>query len=417
MKYLLFTLLIINLFAIDDLKLLKLAYNSGLKPVPANFEALLIALNTNEQELSKEKITLGQKLFFDKNLSLNRDISCASCHSFDKGGADSKSTAIGHKNQENPFHLNTPTVLNTAFSKKYFWNGRSGTLQEQAKGPLQASFEMSITPQLAEQRIGGKEEYKQLFINAYGSSEITFDKIALAISTYEKTLITKGRYDDFLLGDFHALNKKEKEGLELFIKKSCVGCHNGIGLGGQVLRKFPLVYHSVWSMAKPIEIKVLQTKYNNFLTEMNALHFTNDTAKLEYIKSKMGKKDFQLLQKGFFDHIEKNDSLKAIITSSCAHCHEKDTTNIKNNLVQEFAFPFENKGGFLGATEPKKYFRVPLLRNVINTQPYFHNGSIEKLEDTIKIMGIHQSRTNLSDNEIEKIISFLKAVNGEIINY
>ena len=417
MKYLLLILLSIPLFANEDLELVQLAYNTGLKPVPNNFESLLKELNTNTYDLSKEKIALGKKLFFDKNLSLAKDISCASCHSFDKGGADAIPTAIGHKNQKNPFHLNTPTVLNTVFSKKLFWDGRSESLQDQAKGPLQASFEMSITPELAEKRIYENEGYEDIFVNVYGSNEVTFEKIANAIAAYEKTIITRGRYDDFLLGYFDALNHKEKEGLKLFITKSCVGCHNGIGLGGQTLRKFPLAYHNIWSLLKPIEVKRLEKKYMRFLTKLEKIAFKNDAHRLRYLKVKMGKEDINLLKKGFFNEVQDDKVLNVMTSSACTTCHEKNTYDVQESILPTVAFPFENKGGFLGSKINKKYFRVPLLRNVVQTKPYFHNGEIDKLEDAIKIMAKHQSRVNINEEEIDKIVTFLKAVDGEIINY
>lgn len=416
MKQILLILLAVGLFARSDSELLDLAYKNALRPTPNDFESLISVLNTTTKELTKEKVLLGKKLFFDKELSLAKDISCASCHSFDKGGADGRSTAIGHKNQENPFHLNTPTVLNTAFSKKFFWNGRSQTLQDQAKGPLQASFEMSITPELAQKRIHDKKEYQKIFFDVYGSSEVTFEKIADAISAYEKTLVTRGRYDDFLLGYYDALSKDEKEGLELFITRGCVGCHNGIGLGGQVLRKFPLVYHPIWSFATPVEVKTLQSKYESFLADVNSINFEDDASRLSYMKSKIGVKNVKLLEDGFFNQLTESQSLKIMTSIGCTQCHEGSTNSIKKDVVSKVSFPFENKGEFLGA-EDKKYFRVPLLRNIVKTKPYFHNGSVEKLEDAIKIMGKHQVRTNLTDSDIDKIVAFLKAVDGEITDF
>ena len=411
MKLFLPILIIVNIYANSDFKLLKLAYSNGLRPVPINFNSLLAFLKT--EELPKEKTILGKKLFFDKNLSLDRDISCASCHNLSKAGIDNRIVAIGHKNQKNPFHLNTPTVLNTLFSKKFFWNGRSNSLENQAKGPLQATFEMSITPKLAKQRIIENKKYIKLFKNAYENSEITFEKIVNAISIYERTLITKGRYDEFLLGDFNALSNNEKEGLELFIKKGCVGCHNGMGLGGQTLRKFPLVYHTIWSMSTPKKIQTLQKRYNNIL---NSIELKKTDNKLNFIKSQIGKKDFQLFKNGFFNQINKSKVLKTIYTKGCKVCHKKDSNEIKDKFLTKIAFPFKNTGNFLGAKN-SKYFRVPLLRNIVRTKPYFHNGSINKLEDAIKIMGIHQSRVNLTNKDISNIILFLKSVDGNIINF
>lgn len=417
MRYIIFILLAVSLFSNEDFKLVKLAYSNGLKPVPDNFESLLNNLNLSSKELSKEKILLGKELFFDKNLSLNKNINCASCHSFEKGGADGRPTAIGHKNQKNPFHLNTPTILNTAFSKKLFWDGSSKTLQHQAKGPIQAPFEMSITPKLAKQRISESNRYQNMFKRAFGSVEVTFEKIVHAIAAYEKTLVTRGRYDDFLLGYFDALKKEEKEGLRLFIKKGCAGCHNGISLGGQVLRKFPLSYHPIWSMEKPSKIKALQSKYSNVLSTLNKLEFKSDTEKLNYLRLKMQKRDLALLKEGFFTQIDEKKITQVMTSSACTQCHIENTNKIKDNLMESIAFPFKNKGNFLGSKNQQGYFRVPLLRNIIRTQPYFHNGEVKELKDAIKTMGTHQVRRNLSENDIDKIISFLKAVDGEIVDF
>jgi len=417
MKYLLLLISALVLFANEDLELIKKAYNNGLEPVPSNFESLLKVLGTNPAKLSKSKIILGEKLFFEKDLSLNKDINCATCHSFDKGGADGIPTAIGDKGQENPFHLNSPTVLNTAFSKKLFWNGSSTSLEHQATGPLQAPFEMAITPKLAEQRIKAKEEYKTLFTHVYGKDSITFKNIANAIAAYEKTLVTHGRYDQFLLGDYKALTKEEKQGLNLFINKGCVGCHNGLGLGGQVLRKFPLTYHNIWVIEKPKEVQALQVKYTNFIKKLNKNTPLNRFTKVQKLHENFSKKEIELLQTGFFNTLAKDTQLKVMTSTACNECHINNSYEIKESLLSTISFPFENKGGFLGAKDTNKNFRVPLLRNIVQTKPYFHNGSIEKLEDAIKLMATHQSRTQITDKEIEKIISFLKAVDGELIEY
>ena len=412
MRYLLLILLVIGLYASDDLKLLKLALNNGLKPVPNNYEALLKILDTDSKELSIEKIKLGKKLFFEKELSLAKDISCASCHSFDKGGADGISTAIGHKNMVNPFHLNTPTVFNTAFSQNLFWNGRSKNLQDQAKGPMQAPFEMSITPKQAEQRIKAKIEYVKEFENIYGKDSVSFENIANAISAYEKTIVTRGRYDEFLLGEFDALTNEEKAGLNLFITKSCVGCHNGMALGGQTLRKFPLTHHAIWSKAKPAKVKALQKRY---LAVIDTLEYKVSEDKQKYLISKFGQYDFKLIKDGYFHQIKEDKRVDTVTSISCKQCHQNDIYKIKDGEFPKIAYPFENKGGFVGNKE--NFYRVPLLRNIVRTKPYFHNGSVEKLEDAIKIMGTHQSRVELSDDEIEKIVTFLKAVDGEIVEY
>lgn len=411
MRYIVVIFLMIGLYANDDVELVKQALRNGLKPIPNNFEALLKVLGEEKDDLSKEKIILGKKLFFEKELSLGRDISCASCHGFDRGGADSMPTAIGHKNRANPFHLNSPTVFNTAFSKKFFWNGRSESLQDQAKGPMQAPFEMSITPELAEQRISDKLEYQKIFEKVYGKESISFENIADAISAYEKTIVTRGRFDEFLLGNFEVLSKSEKAGLDLFISKGCVGCHNGYALGGQVMRKFPLVYHNIWSLIKPIEVKALSDKYNTIFKKLETKNFSNDIKKLSFLRENLTDKEIELIKDGFF-----SSNIKAVVSTSCKECHINGSNKIDDKLIAKIAFPFENKGGFLGE-DSSKSFRVPLLRNIVRTAPYFHNGSVEKLEDAIKLMGRHQSRAELKDDEVKNIVAFLKAVDGEIVEY
>ncbi len=422
MKYLILTIMLVACLIAND-KLRQSALYYGLKPVPKDLNSLQEELDLDKDELSFSKVSLGKKLFYDKDLSLGKDISCASCHNFKKGGADGLSTAIGHKNQENPFHLNTPTVLNTAFSKQYFWNGRSETLQDQAKGPLQAKFEMAITPKLAEQRIKENKVYEKMFLDAFGTKEISFDKIASAISSYEKTLLTRGRFDKFLEGDLTALNKKEKEGLNLFITKSCVGCHTGIALGGQNLRRFPLVHHKIWSMKTIEEVNQLKKKYDAFLVNLNEskkyykMQFNDNKSLIAFLEKSFGIEDLKLLREGFFHLYPEEIAYKEIVSKACISCHDKKNNEVDKEKLAKIVFPFENQGGFLGKENPQRYFRVPLLRNVVKTKPYFHNGGIKKLEEAIKIMVQHQHRTKITDDEVEKIVAFLKAVDGEFMEY
>jgi len=195
-----------------------------------------------------------------------------------------------------------------------------------------------------------------------------------------------------------------------------VGCHNGIGLGGQVLRRFPLVYHTVWSLLKPKEVQALQKKYNRVLKSLKRKNLQDIQIRLQYLNLQLDTKEIQLLEKGFFDHIEQDKLSSTITTTACQTCHQKDTYEISDKRLKTIAFPFQNIGGFLGKNS-NRYFRVPLLRNIVQTKPYFHNGEVKKLEEAIKIMGIHQSRTELSDTQISKIVAFLKAVDGELIEY
>lgn len=160
------------------------------------------------------------------------------------GGADGVAAAIGHKWTANPAHLNSPTVYNSVLNKVQFWDGRSPHLEDQAQGPIQAGPEMAAPKELVVARVTSMPEYVEEFKSAYGDKvKIDFKLIADTIAVFERTLVTPSRFDDFLHGDLNALTPAEKEGLNLFVDKGCVSCHNDIGLGGtmqpfQVAKKY-----------------------------------------------------------------------------------------------------------------------------------------------------------------------------------
>lgn len=395
------------------------ALRYGLKPVPKDFQILLKTIGADAEDYTAGKIALGRKLFSEKSLSLDGDVSCASCHNPEKGGADARPTAIGHEKRANPFHLNTPTVLNTALSRKLFWNGRSATLEEQAKGPIIAPFEMASSPTLIEARLGADRTYAEAFERVYGARVIRFDDVVDAISAYERTLITRGRFDDFLEGEQTALNAQEREGLRLYLVKGCVGCHFGMGLGGQGMRKFPIMRHTVWSLGDNRANGILKETYEGVLAEIEETNvsFTDDTARRVYLHQKLGDVKTRQLKKGYFDMLPSEKVYEVMTTKGCYVCHEKTTYRVRKETLAASAYPFENRGGFLGRGKRSRYFRVPLLRNVVSTEPYFHNGGIEKLQDAVRLMVTYQMRSSISDEEVAALIAFLKAVDGERVDY
>ena len=209
------------------------AKQSGLEAIPASKIELMKLIDDKKDPITKEKVELGKKLYFDPRISRSGLISCNTCHNLGLGGADGLPAAIGHGWTENPHHLNSPTVYNSVFFKAQFWDGRSPHLTDQAQGPVQAGPEMAAPPALVEQRINSIPEYVDEFKVAYGKDvKVDFAKITATIATFEKTLVTPSKFDKFLSGDEKALNKDEKEGLNLFIDKGCTACHTGIALGG-----------------------------------------------------------------------------------------------------------------------------------------------------------------------------------------
>ncbi|MFY9088306.1 cytochrome-c peroxidase [Arcobacter aquimarinus] len=220
-----------SLFA--DSSLLTKAKKSGLEAIPATKTEIMKLIDDKNDPITDAKVELGKKLYFDPRLSKSNLISCNTCHNLALGGADGVPAAIGHGWTANPHHLNSPTVYNSVFFKAQFWDGRSPHLADQAQGPVQAGPEMAAPAPLVEQRINSIPAYVEEFKGAYGKDvKIDFEKITATIATFEKTLVTPSRFDDYLNGNEKALSDEEKKGLNKFIDKGCTSCHNGIALGG-----------------------------------------------------------------------------------------------------------------------------------------------------------------------------------------
>ncbi len=181
-----------------------------------------------DNSMTPAKIELGKMLFFDPRLSSSGVISCATCHNPSFAFTDRVSRALGHKHQVGP--RNTPTVLNSAFLKNQFWDGRAATLEEQALGPIQASVEMNERLENVVDRLNSIQRYRNLFKEVFGGNPppVTPANIAKAIAAFERTLITPNSpFDRFLAGDRGAISKRAKRGWELFQSKGCIACHNG----------------------------------------------------------------------------------------------------------------------------------------------------------------------------------------------
>jgi cytochrome c peroxidase len=197
------------------------------EPIPANPPVL------EGNPTSPEKVELGKMLFFDPRLSASWLISCNTCHNVGLGGVDLLETSIGHGWQQGP--RNSPTVLNAVFNVAQLWDGRAKDLMEQAQGPIQAAVEMNSTPARTVETLHSIPQYVDRFKGAFpGESEpVTYENMARAIEAFESTLLTPwSKFDRFLRGNEQALAGEERKGLELFLDKGCVACHQGVNVGG-----------------------------------------------------------------------------------------------------------------------------------------------------------------------------------------
>jgi len=326
---------------LSDKELREVALSGSFKPIPKTYKELLKVVDNPENRLSREKIALGKKLFFENLLSKDKSLNCASCHILEEGGDDNLPTAIGFHGRKNPFHLNSPTVLNSALAVAEFWDGRAKDVEQQAGGPVQAPFEMNMQPKDVEDRLNASQSYKDEFKKVFGSSKVTFENVKKAIGAYERTLLTRGAFDEFLEGNNSAISQKAKRGMSLFLTRGCKGCHSGMSVGGQSMQHFPL---------------------RSFIADDIGLVF--------------------------------NPKLS----------------------IKENPYPIPDLGGFRGKND-MLLFRVPILRNISKTAPYFHNGSVDKLEEAVRIMSKYQLGREFSKDEISDVVAFLKTLDGKIVEY
>jgi cytochrome c peroxidase len=185
--------------------------------------------------LDQRKIELGRRLFHEPKLSGDGTVSCAHCHNLATGGGDHRIRSRGIGGKEGG--INAPTVFNSAFNFRQFWNGRAESLEEQIEGPLQNSLEMGSSWPKAINALTNDPSYRNDFSIIYKRG-IQPDNIKDAIATFERSLITpNSRFDRYLSGDHNALNEEEQAGYHLFKQLGCVSCHQGINIGGNSYQK------------------------------------------------------------------------------------------------------------------------------------------------------------------------------------
>lgn len=190
---------------------------------------LKTALPTVRDGFTPQQIDLGRYLFFDPALSKDGTISCASCHQPDKGFSDGLKTGVGI--HQASLKRASPTLWNVAFYKKFFWDSRAVSLEDQMAGPLFSEEEMGTTREQLLETINGIEAYRQLFKQAFPkrqADEIQLEEIYTSIAAFESSLISlNSRYDQYAHGYPDALSKAELEGLNIFrsFVARCAECH------------------------------------------------------------------------------------------------------------------------------------------------------------------------------------------------
>lgn len=197
----------------------------------------------------EKKVSLGEKLFEDPQLSRTNLISCSSCHSLSTGGTDRRVHSIGVANRVGS--INAPTVFNSGLNSKQFWDGRAESLEAQIDGPTHAFNEMDSNWPDILNKLKLSPEYRDAFALVYAEG-IRIDTIKDAIATFERSLSTpNSRFDRFLRGDVNVLSEEERDGYRLFKNYGCSSCHQGASVGGNMFEKLGVMGDYFADRGKP----------------------------------------------------------------------------------------------------------------------------------------------------------------------
>lgn len=195
---------------------------------PAQVERLLsVGVPFPEDNpITAAKIAFGKRLFFDKRLSKNNELSCATCHQPDKAFTDGLTRSSGTNGSI--AMRNAPSLFNAAYSKSYMYDGEVKTLELQVLVPIQDHLEMGSSMKEVLQKLSKDPEYRRL-ARAIFDRELDAYVITRSISTYERTLISRNsRFDRYKKGEKHVLSSDEIAGWKLFSEKLyCIKCHSG----------------------------------------------------------------------------------------------------------------------------------------------------------------------------------------------
>ncbi len=177
----------------------------------------------DDNPMTPEKIELGRMLYFDKRMSKDGTISCATCHDPQLAWTEHEPTSAGIGKQLGG--RNSPTVINAAYASRQFWDGRAATLEEQATGPVENPIEMGHSMAAVCQELAKVPDYQRRFKEVFGT-EVTKENFAKAVAAFERTVLSgDSPYDQYTAGDKKAMNERQIRGMKLFMESGCSDCH------------------------------------------------------------------------------------------------------------------------------------------------------------------------------------------------
>ncbi|MFL1895592.1 cytochrome-c peroxidase [Aquimarina sp. 2-A2] len=236
-----------------------------------SFNAAYFTSSIN-RNASVDQIALGEKLFFDKNLSKTKNMACATCHHPDKGYSDNKISSLDNKG--NPLQRNTPTLINSVYQRSFFWDGRSQTLLDQISSVFTNTKEFDNTVHQFSEDILQDSTYVRLFKKAYGGISNKNTEVIKAISSYISTLNGfDSKFDKNIRGEEDTFTDQEKLGFNLFTGKAlCATCHFIPLTNGTVPPFYTETEKEVIGVPKNMDNKELDNDYGFYWKFEEPLH-------------------------------------------------------------------------------------------------------------------------------------------------
>lgn len=303
------------------------------KPLPDVAEA------PKDNPITREKLALGKQLYFDPRLSITGTHSCNSCHNLSAGGEDGRAQPVGVYGRKGK--RGTQTLWNAALHTAYNWDGSTNTLEEQAqKHILDPNIMGMPDAETVVSRINTIPGYRQQFDAIFGKESVSLNTIAMALSSYERTLITpNGPFDRYLKGDDKAISAEAKRGVKEFIEVRCASCHFWVNMAGPIPGLALKQGEGFYELFPNYPGTDYESRYN----------LADDLGRVYYSQDKT------------------------------------DT----------------------------RMWRMPSLRNIAITAPYFHNGTVKTLDEAVRVMAKTQLKRELTEQQVSDIVAFLSSLTGE----
>ena len=318
-----------------------------------------------DNPLTRAKIELGRQLYFDRRLSSDNTVSCADCHSPVTGYGANTQFGVGVRGQTG--NRNSPVSFNRILSKAQFWDGRAGSLEEQAVGPIANPIEMANTHEAVVKLVSSKEGYRIQFEKVFGGKP-DIGQVGKAIAAFERVLVTGPSPYDY--------NEPVRRMLESFREELS-------------------------------DLKALKTDDPEMFNKFTALKAAADAHKMS-------------------DEAKRGRDLFFNVKSNCSACHVG--ANFTDELYHNLGVGMEAKEPDLGrfsqtkVEKDKGAFKTPTIRNIALSGPYMHDGSQKTLEEVVEwyAKGGHPN-PNLSDKikkldltvqDKKDLVEFMKSLTG-----